>query len=311
MEIEINTTYNMDCLKGLRNMADNSVDCCVTSPPYFGLRDYGVFGQIGLEQSPDDYIKRLTEVFAEVLRVLKPTGTLWLNIGDTYNGYKGNAHQKNVETMYAGHRHQPPRKPNFGLEDKPLKIKDLIGIPWMLAFALRSIGFYLRQDIIWHKPNPMPEAVKDRCTKSHEYIFLLTKSARYYFDAEAIKEPARKDNRPHLVHHRRIENGAYRKKYNDYMIIPSEKRNKRDVWTVATKPTKQAHFATFPEALIRDCILAGCPVGGIVLDPFIGTGTTAAVALTYGRKYIGFELNADYMEIIKTKIQVTPNMFYL
>ena len=308
--IEVNNIYNMDCLQGLRLMPSDSVDCCITSPPYFGLRDYGVAGQIGLELSPNEYIARLTGVFAEVLRVLKPTGTLWLNIGDTYNGYKGNANQKNAETMYAGHRHQPTRKPYFGLEDKSLKNKDLIGIPWMLAFALRSIGFYLRQDIIWHKPNPMPEAVKDRCTKSHEYIFLLTKSARYYFDAEAIKEPARKDNRPHTVHHRRIENGKYREKYSDYTIFPLEKRNKRDVWTVAKKPTKQAHFATFPEALIRDCVLAGCPVGGIVLDPFIGTGTTAAVALTYGRKYIGFELNADYMEIIKTKIQVTPNMFY-
>lgn len=308
--IEENNIYNMDCLQGLRLMPSDSVDCCITSPPYYGLRDYGVAGQIGLEQSPNEYIARLTEVFAEVLRVLKPTGTLWLNIGDTYNGYKGNAYQKNAETMYAGHRHQPTRKPNHGLEDKSLKNKDLIGIPWMLAFALRSIGYYLRQDIIWHKPNPMPEAVTDRCTKAHEYIFLLTKSARYFFDAEAIKEPARKDNRPHMVHHRRIENGTYREKYNDYTIIPAEKRNKRDVWTIATKPTKQAHFATFPEALIRDCVLAGCPVGGIVLDPFIGTGTTAAVALTYGRKYIGFELNADYMEIIKTKIQVTPNMFY-
>lgn len=310
MKIELNTIYNMDCLKGLRNMADNSVDCCITSPPYFGLRDYGVDGQIGLEQSPEEYIARLVDVFAEVLRVLKPTGTLWLIIGDTYNGYKGNANQKNTETMYAGHRHQPTRKPGHGLEDKRLKNKDLIGIPWTLAFALRSLGYYLRQDIIWHKPNPMPEAVRDRCTKAHEYIFLLTKSDRYYFDAEAIKEPARKDNRPHMVHHRRIENGTYREKYSDYTITPSEQRNKRDVWTVSTKPEKSAHFAAYPKELIEPCVLAGCPIGGVILDPFMGTGTTAMVAKIYGRNYIGFEINVEYMSIINKKIQVTPNMFY-
>ena len=174
--IEPNNIYNMDCLDGLRLVPSDSVDCCITSPPYFGLRDYGVEGQIGLEPSPDEYISRLAQVFSEVLRVLKPEGTLWLNIGDSYNGYKGNANQTNAETMYAGHRHQPTRKPHHGLEDKLLKPKDLIGIPWMLAFALRDMGFYLRQDIIWHKPNPMPESITDRCVKSHEYLFLLSKS---------------------------------------------------------------------------------------------------------------------------------------
>lgn len=305
-----NVVYNMDCLKGLREMPSDFVDCCITSPPYYGLRDYGVDGQIGLEQSPEEYISRLTAVFAEVLRVLKPSGTLWLNIGDTYNGYKGNANQKSFESMYAGHRHQPSRKPNYGLECKSIKNKDLIGIPWMLAFSLRSIGYYLRQDIIWHKPNPMPEAVTDRCTKAHEYIFLLSKSARYYFDAEAIKEQARSDNRAHMVHHRKVENGAYREKYSDYLITPSEMRNKRDVWTVAVKPTREAHFATFPTELIRDCVLAGCPAEGIVLDPFIGTGTTAAVALMLGRRYIGFELNAEYMRIIDQKTQVQTELFH-
>lgn len=304
-----NVVYNMDCLKGLRGMPSDFVDCCVTSPPYYGLRDYGVEGQIGLEPSPEEYIARLTVVFAEVLRVLKPTGTLWLNIGDTYNGYKGNANQKNMESMYAGHRHQPTRKPNYGLESKSLKNKDLIGIPWMLAFSLRSAGYYLRQDIIWHKPNPMPEAVTDRCTKAHEYIFLLSKSARYYFDAEAIKEQARSDNRAHMVHHRKVENGAYREKYSDYMITPSETRNKRSVWTVAVKPTNDAHFATFPEQLIIPCILAGCPKDGIVLDPFMGTGTTAMVARKYQRQFIGFELNPEYMSIINRKTQVTPLLF--
>lgn len=188
--IEPNNIYNMDCLDGLRLVPSDSVDCCITSPPYFGLRDYGVEGQIGLEPSPDEYISRLAQVFSEVLRVLKPEGTLWLNIGDSYNGYKGNANQTNAETMYAGHRHQPTRKPHHGLEDKLLKPKDLIGIPWMLAFALRDMGFYLRQDIIWHKPNPMPESITDRCVKSHEYLFLLSKSQKYHFDYEAIQENA-------------------------------------------------------------------------------------------------------------------------
>lgn len=188
--IEPNNIYNMDCLDGLRLVPSDSVDCCITSPPYFGLRDYGVEGQIGLEPSPDEYISRLAQVFSEVLRVLKPEGTLWLNIGDSYNGYKGNANQTNAETMYAGHRHQPTRKPHHGLEDKLLKPKDLIGIPWMLAFVLRDMGFYLRQDIIWHKPNPMPESVTDRCVKSHEYLFLLSKSQKYHFDYEAIQENA-------------------------------------------------------------------------------------------------------------------------
>ena len=260
--MELNIVHNEDCLSGLKTIPDNCIDCCVTSPPYYGLRDYNVDGQIGLEDTPEEYINRLVSVFSEVLRVLKPEGTLWLNIGDTYNGYKGNANQTNQESMYAGHRHQPARKPNHGLESKALKQKDMIGIPWTLAFALRSIGFYLRQDIIWHKPNPMPEAVRDRCTKSHEYIFLLSKSARYYFDSGAIKEKARTDNRAHMVHHRRIENGTYRKKYSDYEIRPSEYRNKRDVWTVPVKASKAIHFATFPPELIRDCVLAGCPVGG-------------------------------------------------
>lgn len=186
--IQLNTVYNMDCLQGLHGLSDKFVDCCITSPPYFGLRDYGVDEQIGLESSPDEYIERLIMVFKEVFRVLKDDGTLWLNIGDSYNGYKGNANQKNFESMYAGHRHQPARKPLHGLECKAIKNKELIGIPWMLAFALRSIGFYIRQDIIWHKPNPMPEAVKDRCTKAHEYIFLLSKSPRYYFEIDATMD---------------------------------------------------------------------------------------------------------------------------
>lgn len=305
----LNRIFNEDCLDGMKRIPDGVIDCCITSPPYYGLRDYGCSGQIGLEQTPEEYIDRLVAVFMEVFRVLKPEGTLWLNIGDTYNGYKGNANQTSFESMYAGHRHQPARKPNHGLEAKNLKSKDLIGIPWMLAFALRNAGYYLRQDIIWAKPNPMPEAVKDRCTKSHEYLFLLSKSARYYFDADAIKEPARSDNRPHMVHHHRIENGTYREKYCDYEITPSDKRNKRDVWTVAVRPSGTNHFATFPEELIRDCILAGSPSGGVILDPFMGTGTTARVARMLNRNFVGFELNSEYIPIIEKKIIVSKDMF--
>ena len=305
----------MDCLDGLRLVPSDSVDCCITSPPYFGLRDYGVEGQIGLEPSPDEYISRLAQVFSEVLRVLKPEGTLWLNIGDSYNGYKGNANQTNAETMYAGHRHQPTRKPHHGLEDKLLKPKDLIGIPWMLAFALRDMGFYLRQDIIWHKPNPMPESITDRCVKSHEYLFLLSKSQKYHFDYEAIQENAvctedRRAGKGRIEYGGKRATGGGKIRTNISFVTINTRRRKRDVWTVPVKATKDAHFATFPKELIRDCVLAGCPSGGVILDPFMGTGTTAAVALEYGRKYIGFELNADYFEIINKKIQVTPDLFY-
>ena len=321
MPIEINRIYNVDCLEGLKWLPDNSVDCIITSPPYYGLRDYGVAGQIGLEHTPDDYIACLVRVFDEVLRIIKPEGTLWLNIGDSYNGYKGNAHNTNAGSKYAGFRNQPVRPSGFGLECKTLKNKDLIGIPWMLAFALRNNGWYLRQDIIWHKPNPMPESVRDRCTKSHEYLFLLSKSARYYFNKEAIMQPAKThENRPSGVVRNR-EYG-YKSKSNLYPeayrlkrknILPKHETqsgdfkvqsmvNKRDVWTVATRPAKDAHCAIFPESLIIDCIKAGCPEGGLVLDPFMGSGTTAMVARSLGRNYIGFELNPEYVAICKKRI---------
>jgi DNA modification methylase len=201
--MEVNKVFNEDCLVGLKRLPDNSIDCCVTSPPYYGLRDYGCSGQIGLEESPVSYINKLTDVFSEVYRVLKQEGTLWLNIGDSYNGYKGNANSKYNDSEYVGGKgFHPTRISGYGLEDKSLKPKDLIGIPWMLAFSLRNAGWYLRQDIIWHKPNPMPESVTDRCTKSHEYIFLMSKSEKYYFDQESIQEVAtgydgRKDTMMH------------------------------------------------------------------------------------------------------------------
>lgn len=295
-----------DCLEVLRTLPDCSVDCCVTSPPYFGLRDYGVDGQIGLEETPGQYIQKLVDVFREVRRVLKDDGTFWLNIGDSYAGNSSGG----------------------------IKSKDLIGIPWMLAFALRSDGWYLRQDIIWHKPNPMPESVRDRCTKSHEYVFLLSKQPHYYFDHEAIQEDASTlEHRPAgVVREREFEYASKRNlhpeayapkapkairfggsKYGDnkntkFAIYsgnewtPSQKRNKRDVWTIPAQPTKEAHFATFPEALVEPCILAGSRAGGVVLDPFFGSGTTGRVAIKNGRGYIGIELNPEYIEIAKKRL---------
>jgi DNA modification methylase len=284
-EIQANTVHNMDCLEGMKTLPDSSVDCCVTSPPYFNMRDYGVAGQTGQEKTPEDYVARLLEVFAEVRRVLKPAGTLWLNIGDCYNGSgKNNGNTREIEWKQ---RTNAPSRATGRTFVNNLKPKDLIGIPWMLAFALRSAGWYLRQDIIWHKPSAMPESVTDRCTASHEYIFLLSKSAKYYFDYMAIAEKATRQ-------------GVY---------SPDGTRRKRDVWTVCAKPEPEAHFACFPQLLIADCIKAGCPAGGVVLDPFMGSGTTAVVARKLGRNYVGFELNPKYMEICRRKLNRELGIF--
>lgn len=314
--MQTNVIYNCDCLEGLCNLPSDSVDCCVTSPPYFNLRDYGVNGQIGKEDTPEQYIQKLVNVFHEVKRVLTSSGTLWVVIGDSYNGYKGNAKGSDFGSDFAGYKSQPCRKSKFGLESKNAKVKDLIGIPWMLAFALRNDGWYLRQDIIWAKPNPMPESVTDRCTKSHEYIFLLSKSPKYYFDAEAIhektvtkgaipkKSPHRYGGDKYTAH----PDEFYRtKSVNAYM--DREYRNKRDVWIIPPRPTKEAHFATFPERLVANCILAGCPVNGVVLDPFMGSGTTAVVACKLGRGYVGFELNPNYVSIAQNRLANTLSIF--
>ena len=309
--MERNIIHLGDCLDVLKTLPDNSIDCCVTSPPYYALRDYGIEGQLGLENTPEEYIAKMTEMFMEVYRVLKPEGTLWLNIGDSYNGNKIG----NTETL----KHKKVAQSNnfhkkIWLDAKP---KDLIGIPWMLAFSLRSAGWYLRQDIIWHKPNPMPESVTDRCTKSHEYIFLLSKSQKYYFDHEAIQEPAVSSDDLK----RRIKNGVEEwktdKAKDTYAVSGTGRsrtelystneqgdyvRNKRDVWQVNVKPCKEAHFATYPPDLVIPCILAGCPVGGVVLDPFMGSGTTALVAKGIGRDYIGIELNPEYKAIAERRL---------
>ena len=289
MTIELDTIYTGDALEVLRGLPDGSVNCCVTSPPYYALRDYGMDGQIGRESSPKEYVSRLTEVFAEVRRVLRPDGTLWLNLGDTY----------------------------AGRVEEEIKPKDLIGIPWMAAFALRDDGWYLRNDIIWMKENPMPESVKDRCTRCHEHIFLFSKSKQYFFDYKAISEPVTESTKE------RLKRGiAGSNKYgapipgqpkvqtinlprghgtiSDGDINPL--RSKRDVWIVNTVPFKGGHYAAYPPKLVESCILAGCPVGGVVLDPFMGSGTTGMVAIQLDRHYVGIEINPEFAALAEARI---------
>jgi DNA modification methylase len=287
-----------DALTVLRTLPPGSVQCCVTSPPYWGLRDYGVEGQLGLERTPNEYVAKLVEVFGEVRRVLAGDGTLWVNLGDSYaRMQEGNVPQtKNHECI-------PPvmtgRVKNAGL-----KPKDLVGIPWRVAFALQADGWYLRSDVIWAKPNPMPESVTDRPTKAHEYLFLLAKAERYYYDEWSVKEPASSDIRERS---RKVGEGQDSEVGTKGCAGNCGMRNRRSVWTIATQPYKEAHFATFPEALVEPCILAGCPEGGTVLDPFAGSGTVGVVARKTGRKFVGIELNPQYVEMAKRRIhQVAP-----
>ena len=380
--LELNKIYNMDCLEGLKQLPDNSINCCVTSPPYWGLRDYGVDGQLGLEPTPEEYVANLVEVFREVKRVLRDDGTLWLNLGDSYASVHTGGQKSPKSTVGSNMPGvQEIRQPKARPQEYGLKDKDLVGIPWRVAFALQADGWYLRQDIIWHKPNPMPESVKDRCTKAHEYIFLLSKSRHYYYDHEAIKEPAAYDGRkdtflkgspkykkgvvPGQVEHSMAAKGHERWKKNERGEYV---RNKRSVWTIPTKPFKEAHFAVFPPDLIKPCILAGtspraCEICGapwervverepmeikrsdrgialgkygktaasgtmtkpatsvttgwqptctcqnegkgrcIVLDPFMGSGTTGMVAAMYQRNFIGFELNQEYCKMAERRIE--------
>ena len=309
-----------DALEQLRLLPDESVHCCVTSPPYYGLRDYGVVGQIGLEPSPDEYVAALVAVFREVRRVLRKDGTLWLNIGDSYAAGKlGRAdHGSGDLTSHLGPKRDGiPGGSIMGpvaqrLAPAGYKPKDLLGTPWMLAFALRADGWYLRQDIIWSKPNPMPESVTDRCTKAHEYLFLLSKSERYWFDAAAIAEKA---NWPGGSWGRSKcydgdQTGMLRWFYgNGAQWKGGETRNKRSVWEVATQPYADAHFATFPPALIEPAILAGCPRGGTVIDPFAGAGTTGLVADRLGRDAVLIELNPAYAAMARDRIEDDAGMF--
>ena len=296
----VNRVHFGDCRGTLRRMPDGIVNTCVTSPPYFGLRDYGHPDQIGLEATPDEFIAKLVEVFREVRRVLRDDGTCWVNMGDSYAGGGGGNYNKTGVDSAVGHHVTNVRNRPEWLASAGVKAKDLIGIPWMLAFALRADGWYLRQDIIWHKPNPMPESVRDRCTKAHEYIFLLSKSPTYYCDMEAIKEEAVEPEGPGNVRPNRAVPGERDSGENAnirgslHKIGPRELRNRRSVWHVTTKPYSGAHFAVYPEELIEPCILAGAPPGGVVLDPFGGSGTTGSVAQRLGRKWIMCELNTEY-----------------
>jgi len=368
--MDLNKVYLGNAIETVKTFPDESIDCVVTSPPYYGLRDYGtgkwiggdpnckhfreskksdktitghkrmqeneapvgdaiyktvcpicgavrVDEQIGLEETPEEYIERLVSLFREIRRCLKKDGTLWVNIGDTYNGAK----RGNTEIV----KHKNVAESCDFVKKKwdGAKQKDLIGIPWLLAFALRADGWYLRQDIIWHKPNPMPESVKDRCTKSHEYIFLLSKSPKYYFDYKAIMEPVSEQQKTiYQNSNGRYGNGTRTERTNNcgYSVAGGHRDNsggfdcdiieidgnfvrlKRDVWSVNLKPNKEAHFATYPEELIAPCILAGCPEKGVVLDPFMGSGTTGIVARKLNRNFVGCELNPDYYKMATTRI---------
>jgi len=295
-----------DCRETLKNLTNSSVQMCVTSPPYYGLRDYGgEKNQIGQEQTPEQFIDELVKVFREVRRTLKDDGTLWVNIGDSYYNYrpsKGKSYPKQTVSKTKQDLPDYSSKRNNKLTN--YKEKDLIGIPFMLAFALRNDGWYLRQDIIWHKPNPMPESVKDRCTKSHEYIFLLSKNKKYYYDNEAIKEPVKQDwgtrNRANGKYH----NSGSGLQPHSGLTKSYTTKNKRSVWSITNKPYKHAHFATFPPDLIVPPILAGSKKGDIILDPFMGSGTTGMVAKQHGRYFVGCELHDDYSELIRQRMPV-------
>lgn len=333
-----------DCRDVLRTLPDESVHCCVTSPPYWGLRDYGVDGQIGLEESLHDFVGQMVGVFREVRRVLRKDGTCWVNLGDSYAGARGGAQGTSGQLADRSVAKSQCRERGFALTAPEIKPKEICGVPWRVAFALQADGWFLRQDIVWHKPNPMPESVTDRCTKAHEYLFLLTKAGGYWWDADAIREPVtggahRRGSDPppagwgqgeeprtarelqrEGVHRKskpgvppksapagngRVRaNDSFQSAVTDLVID----RNKRSVWTVPSEPYKGAHFATYPPSLIRPCILAGCPVGGTVLDPFGGSGTTGQVALELGRRAILIELNPEYVALAHQRTNVTPGL---
>ena len=312
MTMELDTILCGDSLNVLKALPESSVHCCVTSPPYYGLRDYGMDAQIGREATPEEYISRLTAVFREVHRVLRPDGTLWVNIADSYcgTGSKGDTRDPKYPQGRNGQ--------NISLCQavRGCKQKDMIGIPWMLAFALRADGWYLRNDVIWAKGNPMPESTKDRCIRSHEHIFMLTKSRRYFYDWLAIAEPIapttalrKKAGRgvgkysapvPGQPQTQNINKPREKGSITDDMISPV--RAKRDVWFINTVPYKGGHFAAYPPLLAETCILAGCPKGGIVLDPFMGSGTTGLAAKRHGRHYIGIELNTEFCSLARERI---------
>ena len=308
-----------DALTILKTLPDESVNCCVTSPPYYGLRDYGVDGQLGLEKTPEEYVAKMVEVFREVRRVLRRDGTLWLNLGDSYGAASNRNGIGSADPKWGGENTKRIAKHGKIDIQTGLKPKNLIGIPWRVAFALQADGWYLRSDIIWAKGNPMPESVTDRPTKAHEYIFLFAKSERYFYDADAIREPhthkdavrntgdwAKSVKEPGyadaLPEAKKANRSCAMSRPKDY-IGNINGRNKRTVWNINTKPFSEAHFAVFPPDLIKPCILAGCPEGGTVLDPFFGSGTTGLVCSRLNRQYIGIELNGEYIEMARRRIE--------
>jgi DNA modification methylase len=306
---------NGDCIEMMKTLPDRSVNCCVTSPPYFGLRDYGHEGQIGLEETPEAFVQKMVEVFREVNRVLRDDGTLWLNLGDSYAGSgkgRNGDGSPNVDPLSKQATSAGTIIGKLIKSQTPdCKPKDLIGIPWRVAFALQADGWYLRQDIIWHKPNPMPESVTDRCTKAHEYIFLLSKSARYFYDAPSIEEDAKWERWGNQTENKKhCGTGGHLGGKSLSELPIRDKKNKRSVWSIPTKSYRGAHFATFPTDLVRPCILAGCPTGGTVLDPFGGSGTTGQVAMEEGRKAILCELNPEYVQLMNQRLNgVTPSLW--
>jgi len=298
-----------DCREIMSRWKDEGikVQTCVTSPPYFGLRDYGHNGQIGLEQTVGEYVANMVDVFRHVWHILEDDGTVWLNLGDSYYNYRpGKGQSLNKQTIASNDQDLPSECARRGNKLEGLKEKDLIGIPWRVAFALQEFGWYLRQDIIWHKPNPMPESVRDRCTKSHEYIFLLSKNPQYYFDNEAIKEPAIHSDRTAGNKNAQKGTGVDKMDTRNGLLKAQQKvyelKNKRDVWSVNVRPYKGAHFATYPTALIEPCIKAGSRINDIVFDPFMGSGTTAQVAKQLGTQYLGCELNKEYEKLQQERI---------
>ena len=313
-----------NCIEGMKSMPEGCVHTCVTSPPYFGLRNYnGGTDEIGCESSPEEFVEKMVEVFREVRRVLRDDGTVWLNLGDSYasngcyiNSWLEKEHNKDKKHLHTKNHDRYEDRKAFRGGRYGIKAKDLMGVPWRVALALQEDGWYLRQDIIWSKPNPMPESVEDRCTKSHEYIFLLTKKPKYYYDNEAIKEPMSESSVSRLQQNTQsqigstIANGGAKTNGNMKAVgdFTSGLKNKRSVWSVTVKPFRGAHFATFPKELILPCVLAGSPKGGVVFDPFTGSGTTAVVALENGRSFIGCELNPDYIKIAENRItEEVPN----
>lgn len=304
----VDQIYNVDCLSGLKNLPDNCVQCCVTSPPYWRLRDYGIAGQLGLEDTPEQYVKALARIFREVKRVLKPDGTLWLNLGDCYWGSGKAGKNPDYQARHTEFGKPSKNTARFGMpttgKHPCIKNKDLIGLPWMIAFALRKQGWYLRQDIIWHKPNCLPESVTDRCGKSHEYVFLLSKSPKYYFDYKAIRTPAKGKtlhDRTSRVARKGFDNQhirGFRQQRGPYDVV-----NRRSVWSITTKAFKGKHSAVFPPELPELCIKAGSRENDLILDPFMGAGTTALVTLILKRHYIGFELSPKYVQIADERIK--------